>query len=253
MFCTDGSSHYTGVMNEEKTIEVMKELGLLSDKAERLGGPRNKADWKDGSNLYSGKHKEHLRGGSFDWVNTTRLEGLWCPEVDSFLKSVEEWAKLPTRTKSHPNFIKQAREDFSKTSGFLLDSCSPETLKAFLLKNLIESNKDIQCVVTESSSRRLFIFPASEHPAVKLIEQGYEPSLSGAASGSRKIAFVKGETTTTDTGLRLRIACNNGVRAFLGLTTDQYGRAKKSYIVAKLQQDNVQQLVEKSFAKVYSY
>jgi hypothetical protein len=252
MFCTDGSSHYTGVMNEEKTIEVMKKLGLLSDKTERLGGPRNKADWKDGDKLYSGKHKEHLSEGSFDWVNTTRLDDLWSPEVDSFLKNVEEWAKLPTRTKSHPNFLKQVREDFSKTSSFLLDSCSPETLKAFLLKNLVESNKNIQCVVTESSSRRIFIFPASEHPAVKLMERGYEPSLSGNASGSRKIVFTKDETTT-GAGLRLRIACNNGVRAFLGLTTGQYGRTKKSYVVAKLQQDNVQQLVERSFAKVYNY
>lgn len=252
MFCTDGSPHYTGVMNEEKTIEVMKKLGLLSDETERLGGPRNKADWKDGDKFYSGKHKKHLRRGSFDWVNTTRLDDLWSPEVDYFLERVGGWAKLPTQTKSSPNFLKQVREDFSKTSSCLLDNCSPETLKAFLLKNLVEPNKNIQCVVTESSSRRIFIFPACDHPAVKLMEAGYEPSLSGAASGSRKILFVKNETTAEE-GLRLRIACNNGVRAFLGLTADQHGRTKKSYIVAKLQQDGVLQMVEKSFAKVYSY
>jgi len=68
----------------------------------------------------------------------------------------------------------------------------------------------MQCVITESSKRKLYIFPVSNHPAVRLLEQGYTP-------------------------------------------TDKEGRKKHSSLVAKLQQDNIKQLVEKSDAEVYFY
>jgi hypothetical protein len=46
---------------------------------------------------------------------------------------------------------------------------------------------------------------------------------------------------------------NNGVKALLGLATDKEGRKKHSSLVAKLQQDNIKQLVERSDAEVYFY
>jgi hypothetical protein len=85
-----------------------------------------------------------------------------------------------------------------------------------------------------------------------MLKQGYTPKLSGTAKGSRKITFCKG-SDEVESGLRLRLTLNNGVKALLGLATDKDGRKKHSSLVAKLQQDNIKQLVETSDAEVYDY
>ena len=116
----------------------------------------------------------------------------------------------------------------------------------------MKPNRDMKCVITESNKQRLFIFHVNEHPAVRLLDQGHSPKLKGVAKGSRKVFFMNG-IEEIDSGLRLRVTLNNGVRALVGLTTDKEGRKKHSNLVAKLQQDNIKQLVELSRAEVYSY
>lgn len=252
MYLTDGSSHYSGILNEEKTIAVMQRLKLLSGQTKKLGGPRNKADWEDKGRLFSAKHKESLSKGSFDWVNTTRLGDCWSEYLEEFYKEAQELSERYTRPKSSTKLVEYTRNLFSELSNDILDAYPSEELKKFLYEHLVEPNRSIQCVITESGEQRLFIFPMTDHPAIKALNQGYEPSLEGAAEGSRKVVLTKGEDTI-DSGLRLRIALNNGVRALIGLTTDARGRKKSSYVVAKIQQDNVRTLVEKSKAKVYHY
>ena len=148
--------------------------------------------------------------------------------------------------------VERARDLFSEVTNQMLDFSSSEHLKKFLYEHFVNPHWDMQCVITESSERRLFLFPMGNHPAINLLEEGYKPILEGAAPMSRKIFLVKGEDKV-DSGLRLRLALNNGVRALLGVSTGGSKKKKHSYVVAKLQQDNVPNLVEQSKAKVYKF
>lgn len=230
----------------------MQKLNLLSAKVKRLGGTANKADWEDEGKLYSAKHKGSLSRGSFDWVNTSKLGGIWSTWVEEFYQEAKELAAPCCESRADERRIQAARDLFSETSNGLLDGCSSENLKTFLNEHLVDNNRGITCVITESSKRRLFVFPLDNHPAVKMLRQGYDPILVGYANGSRKVFFTDG-TNEIDSGLRFRIALNNGVKALLGLARDRNGRKKYSYIVAKLQQDNVLKLVEQSQADIHRY
>ncbi len=252
MFRTDGSTHYSGVLNELETIRVMQKLNILSEETTRLGGTRHKADWEDRGVSYSAKHKSCWGKGSFDWINTTRLGKSDSDKVKNFLRNVHELSCKVVPNEANTAVVKTARSLFSDTSRELLDEWTSDNLSDFLSEHLVGPNRSMQCVITESSKRKLYIFPVSNHPAVRLLEQGYTPKLSGSAKGSRKITFCKG-SDEVESGLRLRLTLNNGVKALLGLATDKEGRKKHSSLVAKLQQDNIKQLVEKSDAEVYFY
>ena len=72
-----------------------------------------------------------------------------------------------------------------------------------------------------------------------LLNQGFVAELvEGKGSTSRKVVLRKGEFVH-DTGLRLRVTSNNGIKAFLGISKAN----KSSQVVLKLQQDKVQELV----------
>jgi hypothetical protein len=114
-------------------------------------------------------------------------------------------------------------------------------------------NKGMQCVITESSTRKLFLFDFAQHPAVNLLNQGWEPYFEACAASSAKIYFRKDGEQIVDSGLRLRLTSNNGIQAFFGLKRDRNGRKKQSVVVAKLQQDAVHKLIDATPHEVYSY
>lgn len=249
-FSVDGSSHRKGVNNEEKMLFVMKSLGLLSEKAEQKGGTQSKADLVDGELKFSVKHKDLLTKGSFDWVNTTRIDYLKGEHFADFLSEVRE--TLESRDSISEATIEGARLAFQEATSGALKTCKPEALKQFLREHFEAPNKGMQCVITESSTKKLFVFNFEQHPAINFLNQGWEPFFANCAASSAKIYFRNGEQIV-DTGLRLRITSNNGIQAFFGLKRDRNGRKKQSVVVAKLQQDAVHKLIESVPHEVYSY
>ena len=75
-FKTDGSTHTHGVKNEHETIAILNERGIFNEQVTHLGGTKNKADALAGSKKISIKHKKGIKNGSFDWVNTSKVEAL---------------------------------------------------------------------------------------------------------------------------------------------------------------------------------
>jgi hypothetical protein len=249
-FVTDGSVHYSGVKNELDTLRVMQALGLVSENAEQKGGTKSKADLVDGGRNFSVKHKDLLSKGSFDWVNTTRIDYLKGEHFDDFLSEVREIVESG-RTISEAT-IEGARLSFQEATFAALKNCSEKELTAFLREHFEAPNKGMQCVITESSTKKLFMFNFEQHPAIALLNQGWEPFFDSCAGSSAKIYFRKG-SESVDTGLRLRLTSNNGIQAFFGLKRDRNGRKKQSVVVAKLQQDAVHRLIEAVPCEVYSY
>ena len=75
---------------------------------------------------------------------------------------------------------------------------------------------------------------------VQLIERGFQVEAvpTDKISTSRKLVLRRG-VYTVDTGLSLRLTSNNGIKAMLGISKSN----KTSVPVLKLQQDNIQRLV----------
>jgi len=249
-FVTNGSVHHIGVKNETDTIRIMQSLGLLSEKAQHKGGTKGKADFVDGEANWSAKHKDLLSKGSFDWVNTTRVDYLKGDFFDDFLSEMKEISQSD-RSISEAT-IEGARLSFKDATSAALENCTPERLTLFLREHFEAPNENMQCVITESNTRKLFVFKFENHPAINLLNKGWEPFFTNCAGSSAKILF-KNDGEVIDSGLRLRITSNNGIQAFLGLKRDSRGYKKHSAVVAKLQQDAVHKLIEEIPHDVYSY
>jgi len=249
-FVTDGSSHHKGVKNETDTIRIMQSLGLLSGEAQHKGGTQGKADFVDGGAPWSAKHKSSLSTGSFDWVNTTRVDYLKGDFFEDFLSEMKELSQGDRLINEAT--IEGARLSFKDATSTALENCTPERLTLFLREHFEAPNKDMQCVITESSTRKLFVFKFENHPALDLLNKGWKPFFADCAGSSAKILFEK-DGEVVNSGLRLRITSNNGIQAFLGLKRDSRGYRKQSAVVAKLQQDAVHKLIEAIPHDVYSY
>ena len=148
--------------------------------------------------------------------------------------------------------IEGARLSFKEATSSALQNCSSEALICFLEEHFIAPNRDMQCVITESSTRKLFVFDFANHPAVSLLNQEWKPFFADCADSSAKIMFKKNEKVV-DSGLRLRLTSNNGIQAFFGLKRDRRGYKKQSVVVAKLQQDAVHKLIDATPHEVYSF
>jgi hypothetical protein len=249
-FVTDGSVHYTGISNEKHMLYVMQSLGLVGKDAKRKGGTQSKADFVDGDRKFSVKHKDRLSKGSFDWVNTSRIGYIKSTHFDEFLEGVRE--VVESGKKVTPKVIASVRRYFQKATSEALCACTSKDIERFLRENFEQPNKGMRCVVTESGTKKLFVFKFEQHPAINFLNKGWEPFFSSRAASSAKISFRKGEQVV-DSGLRLRLASNNGIQAFLGLKRDRNGHKKQSVVVAKLQQDAVHKLIDRVSHKVYSY
>jgi hypothetical protein len=191
-----------------------------------------------------------LSKGSFDWVNTTRIDYLKGRHFEDFLYEIQDIVESGCRISNAT--IEGARLSFQEATSQALKGCSSEALAYFLREHFEAPNKGMRCVITESSTRKLFLFDFAQHPAVNLLNQGWEPCLENCAASSAKI-FFRNEEQVMDSGLRLRLTSNNGIQAFFGLKRDRNGRKKQSVVVAKLQQDAVHKLIAATPHEIYSY
>jgi len=232
MFKTDGSTHTHGVKNEHDTIALLNDRGIFNEQVTHLGGTTNKADAKAGDKEISIKHKAGIKNGSFDWVNTSKVEALTDRvRFQDFLLLVD----LYRFTDEAVSQVEPMRDAFANHCNAGLDAINSDDLTAWLKQVLVTDNSNMAMVITDTESKKVHICEHDAILSVRLLNQGFRAVMvKGKGKTSRKIVLVKDEQRV-DTGLRLRLTSNNGITAFLGLSKAN----KNSQIVLKLQQDSV--------------
>ena len=231
-FKTDGSTHTHGIKNEHEVIAILNERGIFNEQVTHLGGTKNKADALAGSKKISIKHKKGINNGSFDWVNTSKVEAL--TNRDQFQEFLLTVASLRF-TDDAASQVEPMREIFANLCRVGLDSIESDALTAWLHDQLINANSNMAMVITDTLTDKMYICEHDAIESVRLLNSGYVAELvKGKGATSRKVVLRKGDHTV-DTGLRLRLTSNNGITAFLGLSKAN----KNSQVVLKLQQDSV--------------
>ena len=248
MFKTDGSVHHGGVKNEDQTIQILNELKIYSSTVEKRGGTKQKADAVAGDQKISIKRKKGITNGSFDWFNTSKYNDALGNTFDAFLSTMKEMRSMPKDLIKDDEFILKVRDNFNQLCELSLDTLSSDQVIEILRRGLIDANADFDVVITDIKTDTLYIFDANQHPAVSYINQGFTAVLQGKGRSSRKVLFSDG-INLYDCGLRIRVTNNNGITAFLGLST----KNSNSQVVIKLQQDKVKQLLTDTKAKKYDY
>lgn len=249
-FDRTGLPHHEGVKNEEDTKNLLIFFDLVSLSTYLLGGTKNKADAFDPerNTKLTIKHKKGVKNGSFDWINTTKIYDVVGDTFIPFLEQIKEYRQLPKSQRAAVSFVKQVRKDFNDLCCSVLDSFTADQLASFIQTQMIDANSEMMVAVNDTVAKNLYTYKADQHPAVRYLELGYTPFLKGRAKGSRRLLFTDG-VKEYDCGLRIRVTSNNGITAFLGLSTAN----KNSSVVFKLQQDKVAKLLEAVNARCDSY
>ena len=245
-FPSIGTSHHEGVKNEHTTIFILNELKVYSEPITHIGGTKNKADGQVGittEKLLSMKRKKSIRTGSFDWLNSSLYNGIF----DEFYADVKKYRTL--EEKERIALVKLTRKRFSELCNRALEEFDTEELTK-IISNIFEKQKNYDVVVNDITTKNLYIFDPTEHPAYQLIRSGHTPKLFNArnAKTSRKVIF-ESNNDIVDVGLRMRITSNNGISAFLGLSKAN----SSSYVSMKFQQDRIHNLLQSVNTKVHSY
>lgn len=248
MFKTDGSVHHGGVKNEDRTIQILNEIGIYDELVEKRGGTKLKEDAVSGNKKISIKRKVGITNGSFDWFNTTKYNEVLGNTFDSFLSNVKELRSLPGEIIKDDEFIHKVRVNFNALCELSLNTLTSDEIVEILQRELIDTNTDFDVVINDTKDDTLYIFSSNQHPVVSYINQGFSVVLQGKGKSSRKVLFSDG-INVYDCGLRIRVTSNNGINAFLGLSKAN----ANSQVVIKLQQDNVKQLLTSTKSKKYDY
>tara|TARA_X000001036_G_scaffold432696_1_gene469034 strand:- start:360 stop:1136 length:777 start_codon:yes stop_codon:yes gene_type:complete len=239
----DGSVHYSGIKNEGKVVDFLK-INPVYGMGEVIprGGTKYKQDLEvnhgDETTLISVKKKTKLTKGSFDYINTTKIdEDLKKPFEELF----SEIKILRNETEEKRNQIKESiRDRFNSISSETLDGLEGSVLLDFINTNVIEKNIDMKMWVVDSENKKHLLYDFISSPLYTLLENGYVPFIKqvNKIQTSRKIFFKKGDDVL-DIGLRVRLVTNNGIGAMLGLSKSN----KNSSLTLKIQQDKVHNLI----------
>jgi hypothetical protein len=248
MFKTDGSVHHGGIKNENKTIDILNQIGIYNQLVEKRGGTTQKADAIAGDKKISIKRKEGIENGSFDWFNTSKYNDVLGNVFKPFFSNLKELRSISKDLIADDKFVLKVRDNFNKLCELSLNTLNSDQIIDILRLGLVNANIGFDIVVNDTKTDKLYIFGAENHPAVEYINQGFSAILEGKGKSSRKVLFSDG-INLYDCGLRIRVTSNNGINAFLGLSKAN----KTSQVVIKLQQDKVKQLLISTNSQKYDY
>jgi len=248
MFKTDGSVHHGGIKNENKTIDILNQIGIYNQLVEKRGGTTQKADAIAGDKKISIKRKEGIENGSFDWFDTSKYNDVLGNVFKPFFSNLKELRSISKDLIADDKFVLKVRDNFNKLCELSLNTLNSDQIIDILRLGLVNANIGFDIVVNDTKTDKLYIFGAENHPAVEYINQGFSAILEGKGKSSRKVLFSDG-INLYDCGLRIRVTSNNGINAFLGLSKAN----KTSQVVIKLQQDKVKQLLISTNSQKYDY
>ena len=238
-FKTNGSTHHQGIANELATIDLLNQHRVFAETVTHLGGTKHKADAMAGDKGISIKHKAGLKNGSFDWVNTSRTDDLLDPErfaeFFAFMRTVRTWD-----TDKRQSVVEDVRQVFAEICDAALNAITSETLTDWIKNELICANEGMAMAITDTKAGVCYVLEHDAIRAAQLLADGYVAELEpGRGNTSRKVV-LRFDHHVVETGLRLRVTSNNGIKAFMGLSKAN----RNSQVVLKLQQDRVQNLVD---------
>lgn len=252
-FDTTGRVHHEGKKNENVTAQILNEKNVYPHEVEVRGGTKCLEDAVAGDQKISIKHKAGITNGSFDWANLSSAvkDGLLGNTFDHFLSNMKELRQLPKSLRLDEEFRQKVDGSFKDLCELSLDSFTSDQVIEVLKRGIIERYLGVDVVINDSKIKELYKFAADQHPIFDYITKGYSAVLTTtrAAKSSRMIYFVDQDGNVYDCGLRIRVTSNNGIKAFLGVSTAN----SNSQVVIKLQQDKVAKLLEEVKAEVYSY
>ena len=235
-FPLDGSGHYSGIKNEGKTAEILTEQNIFGCKVETRGGTKFKEDMVAGELKLSAKDKKKLSTGSFDWINTSKVvSSIFEDHFDDFKEKVSKIREMDIDDRV--TYLPFIRREFADTCSAGFDYLSKQQVCDLIVDSI--SDRIDWVFVNDKEHNVLYQFNPEDHPAVNIAQTCDDVKFTGRGKGSRKVIFIKGGVEY-DYGIRLRITCNNGITAFLGLSKAN----NNSQIVIKLQQDSVHKLVK---------
>ena len=108
---------------------------------------------------------------------------------------------------------------------------------------MLEDNHGMVMVINDTQAKQVHIVKEEHLKTVQLLKKGWTAEFQRDWKGqsSRKVILRSAITgAIMDTGLRLRLTSNNGIKAFLGLSKAN----KNSQVVLKLQQDGISNLID---------
>ncbi len=243
---TDGSVHYSGIKSEGDVANFLKTNPVYGDgEVVKRGGTQYKQDVELIVNeivsiLISVKKKEKLSQGSFDYINTTNIDGRLKKPFEKLFSTVKE---IRNRDVEKREEVKElVRDTFNSTSSETLDELTGDVLIDFLKLHVIEKNLDMKMWVVDKEKKKFLVYNFESSPLYVLLENGYTPVLkeTNKVSTSRMVLFEK-DGETIDIGIRIRLVTNNGMGALLGLSKSN----KSSSLTLKIQQDKVHNLIER--------
>lgn len=251
-FRTDGSSHVDGIKNEKQQVKYLQDgaahsvVAGLSENFQVVpkGGTQFKEDFQivDGDTVIkvSAKRKKKMSTGSYDYVNSSSVmsEISSLSHVASFVKGLKKSAQSKSTT----------RKKFNEESNRTLRSLSSSDISTILINHVAKKNKDIQMMITDSSSNTSYWYEFKQSQmykdVVRLLDDDYEYSpelVFGRGKTSAKIIFKNADGDIIDHNLRVRLVLNNGVGALLGLSKSN----KTSIATIKVQQDRCDKMIER--------
>ena len=249
-FREDGSSHVTGIKNEEQLRKYLKSGAArklyphLSEGLDviKRGGTTYKQDLEiidnDTTILISAKKKETIDKGSFDWVNSSSAVRD-VASTRAFAEVVRSVAE------SRPKYGR-AKLTVQSAAYDAICSLTSQELTQLLDKHIKQKNEDMKIMITESKSGKNWEYSFSDSPLYHAIGSKTPEIVLGRGVDSAQIKFRDSNGNLIDYGLRVRVVTNNGIGALIGTSTAN----KRSDPVIKFQQDDIPSLISSLGNKV---
>lgn len=249
-FKKDGSTHYSGINNEQKMVNWLNKDESLIGKYLRFspefvvkhkGGTQTKADavvinYINNSVFTTLSIKNH-KTGTFDWLNSTK----GFPE-DWSNKLKEKTKEIKANYLTHQNIDSSREEVEILFSNALSEWKTNHSFIQSILFSIFEKYTDGILVHVEKSKSLVYF----EKKELKELE-GYGPIFTYSLKhkeGTCSASILRTNNETLEqinTNLRIRLVLNNGVNALVGTST----KNKTSVPCIKIQQDQVDDFLNK--------
>jgi len=245
---TKGETHHGGVGNEKELVALMNARQDMNINKHfqhgseivpvwsHLGGTTQKADCdvSVGEERYPVSIKNHESSGSFDWINTSKLEE-FNPELGQSVKTAIGLFKSENLGKEVTPVM---RDELANIFSSEFDRITNEQMKHLLVTLYAKYPGNV--LVNDCKNNRLVLYPKEGNfrEFVDYSDWEYFLKSTPRAKTSRMI-FRRKEGVEVNTRLRLRLVLNNGLGALIG----QSAKNKCSIPCLKIQQDGVDALL----------
>ena len=236
-----GEVHHGGVANEKDVCAFLTEQNHYGCAVVHQGGTKQV---EDGESINGDKVSiKRWKGATHDWFNSTpaaKVSGFKSLIEDFIATFKEDIKEIPDA--DHYTFRKQKEAELNTFIAEQLDNICSEEFAFYVLHSFAEHTEDMDVVISDVKNSKLHIYKFNDHPAVKLLNKGYTPTIiskSGKLTASRSIFMINGDEKV-DVGLRVRFSTNNGLKPY----TNEGSPNKSTTPVVKLQQDDVAKLLQ---------